>query len=242
MSKRSSEENGTSLARSSKRFCLENEEIESQKVLRELSVLFPEEKFCKRVPRVVMKHMIYSRLTNRTKVDKEIDELQHNGVVRMFKLGGEQESLAILFEKDFIELIKRRCANSSLIEKFVKNLLKKIRDINVDKSTLAQSGFSENDIKGLVQDCLLTVRSATTYWFCFPGAGEFMKCYIKGRQAIISAIKKSKYQQILQNELESRNMKKTVQLGVAYHIHDIIGADLVSSVPTSSGPLLRFSK
>ena len=166
MSKRSSEENGTSLARSSKRFCLENEEIESQKVLRELSVLFPEEKFCKRVPRVVMKHMIYSRLTNRTKVDKEIvgslqrskdffkqffnisqDELQHNGVVRMFKLGGEQESLAILFEKDFIELIKRRCANSSLIEKFVKNLLKKIRDINVDKSTLAQSGFSENDIK-----------------------------------------------------------------------------------------------
>ena len=29
-------------------------------------------------------------------------------------------------------------------------------------------------------------------------------------------------------ELESRPMKKTALLGVSYHIHDIIGADLVS--------------
>jgi len=117
----------------------------------------------------------------------------------MFKLGGEQESLAILFESDFIQLIRQRCNNSSLVEKFIRNVLKKIHDINIDKSTLAQSGFLENDIKGLVQDRLLTVRTPSTYWFCFPGAGEFMKSYIKGRQAIMSVIKKSKYQQILQN-------------------------------------------
>jgi len=77
-----------------------------------------------------------------------------------------------------------------------------------------------------------------------------MRSYRKGRQAILSAIRKSKYQQILQNvitslvnnnldkililgclisqDLEARNMKKTVQLGMAYHIPDIIGADLVS--------------
>ena len=38
----------------------------------ELALLFPEEKFLKRVPRVVMKHMVYSRIPNRTLVDKEI--------------------------------------------------------------------------------------------------------------------------------------------------------------------------
>lgn len=65
----------------------------------------------------------------------------------MFKLGGEQDSLAILFENDFIQLIKRRCNNSSLIEKFIKNVLRKIHDISIDKSTLTQSGFSEDDIK-----------------------------------------------------------------------------------------------
>lgn len=240
MSKRPAEDE--CLLRSSKQLCSRNPENQSQKALKELSLLFPEEKFCKRVPVVVMKHMIYSRITNRTKADKEIDELQHNGLIRMFKLGGEQESLAILFESDFIQLIRQRCNNSSLVEKFIRNVLKKIHDINIDKSTLAQSGFLENDIKGLVQDRLLTVRTPSTYWFCFPGAGEFMKSYIKGRQAIMSVIKKSKYQQILQNELEGRNMKKSVQLGIAYHIHDIIGADLVSCVPTSSGPLLRISK
>jgi len=226
MSKRPAEEN--SHLSPGKHLCLGKTETQSQKVLQELSLLFPQEKFCKRVPQVVMKHMVYSHVTNRTKVDKEIDELQHSGVIRMFKLGGEQDSLAILFENDFIQLIKRRCNNSSLIEKFIKNVLRKIHDISIDKSTLTQSGFSEDDIKGLVQECLLTVRTPSTYWFCFPGAGEFMRSYRKGRQAILSAIRKSKYQQILQNDLEARNMKKTVQLGMAYHIPDIIGADLVS--------------
>ena len=49
----------------------------------------------------------------------------------------------------------------------------------------------------LVRECLLTVKSANSYWFCFPGAGEFMKCYIRGRNAVLSTIRKSKYQQIL---------------------------------------------
>lgn len=76
-----------------------------------------------------------------------------------------------------------------------------------------------------------------------------MKAYLKGRQSVLGAVKKSKYQQILQSvrildyktiiskylfkffplkELESRDMKKTVSLSVTYHVHDIIGADLVT--------------
>lgn len=45
---------------------------ESEGALGELLCLFPEEKFVKRVPPVVMKHMLYSLIPNRTLVDKEI--------------------------------------------------------------------------------------------------------------------------------------------------------------------------
>lgn len=70
MSKRPAEEN--SHLSPGKHLCLGKTETQSQKVLQELSLLFPQEKFCKRVPQVVMKHMVYSHVTNRTKVDKEI--------------------------------------------------------------------------------------------------------------------------------------------------------------------------
>lgn len=55
-----------------KQQCIAKDVLESEKVLRELSMLFPEDKFLSRVPRVVMKHMVYSRIPNRTLVDKQI--------------------------------------------------------------------------------------------------------------------------------------------------------------------------
>ncbi len=73
MSKRKNEESEIPIYSSPvKQQCVANDVRETEKILRELSLLFPEEKFLKRVPRVVMKHMIYSRISNRTVVDKEI--------------------------------------------------------------------------------------------------------------------------------------------------------------------------
>ncbi len=72
MSKRKNEVGEITQSSPCKQQCLEKNVRQSEKVLRELSMLFPEEKFLKRVPRVVMKHMVYSQIPNRTVVDKEI--------------------------------------------------------------------------------------------------------------------------------------------------------------------------
>ena len=72
MNKRKNETEEVTLSSPYKQQCLVKNVSESEKVLMELALLFPEEKFLKRVPRVVMKHMVYSRIPNRTLVDKEI--------------------------------------------------------------------------------------------------------------------------------------------------------------------------
>lgn len=72
MSKRKIEVGEFSLSSPEKQQCIAKDVRESEEALRQLSMLFPEEKFLGRVPRVVMKHMIYSRIPNRTLVDKEI--------------------------------------------------------------------------------------------------------------------------------------------------------------------------
>ena len=75
------------------------------------------------------------------------DELSQNGTIRMFKLGGEQESLAVLFMDQYLEIIERKCSNLPLTKKFINKILVEIREISIEKSRLSQAGFTESDIK-----------------------------------------------------------------------------------------------
>ncbi|XP_046441847.1 uncharacterized protein LOC124192531 [Daphnia pulex] len=148
MSKRKNEESEIVIYSSPvKQQCVANDVRETEKILRELSLLFPEEKFLKRVPRVVMKHMIYSRISNRTVVDKEIDELTQNGVIRLFKLGSEEESLAVLFMDQYKEIINRKCSDLSLAKKFISKILDRIKETTLEKEALIRTDFSEENIK-----------------------------------------------------------------------------------------------
>ena len=78
MSKRRSEDNGVDIP--SKRTSTETTSssissggsTETEKILKELSTLVPVEKFNHKVPPVVMKHMLYSQIQDRTKVDREM--------------------------------------------------------------------------------------------------------------------------------------------------------------------------
>ena len=137
-----------------KQQCVVNNVCETEKILRELSRMFPEEQFLKRIPCVVMKHMIYSKISNRTVVDKEIvfflflqDELTKNGVIRLFKLGSEEESLAVLFMDQYKEIILRKCSDLSLTKKFISRILDKIKETTVEKEALIKAHFTEENIK-----------------------------------------------------------------------------------------------
>lgn len=65
----------------------------------------------------------------------------------MFKLGGEQESLAVLFKDDYLQLVRRRCSSSLVIQKFLSTIVEKINEISIEKSALLKAGFTEDDIK-----------------------------------------------------------------------------------------------
>ncbi len=48
-----------------------------------------------------------------------------------------------------------------------------------------------------------------------------------GRKAVLGMVKKSKYGEILKTELEGRRTTSHVKFQMKYHVHDIIGAELV---------------
>uniref|UniRef100_A0A4X2M8F8 Serine/threonine kinase 19 n=1 Tax=Vombatus ursinus TaxID=29139 RepID=A0A4X2M8F8_VOMUR len=92
----------------------------------------------------------------------------------------------------------------------------------------------------LVNAGVLTVRDAGSWWLSVPGAGRFVKYFVKGRQAVLGMVRKSKYRELSLSELLGRRAPLSVRLGLPYHVHDLIGGQLLDIVPTASGTLLRL--
>lgn len=51
--------------------------------------------------------------------------------------------------------------------------------------------------------------------------------FLSGRKAVLGMVKKSKYSEVLQAELEERRTTVHVKFHMKYHVHDIVGAELV---------------
>ncbi|XP_077856537.1 winged helix repair factor 1-like isoform X1 [Macaca mulatta] len=60
------------------------------------------------------------------------------------------------------------------------------------------------------------------------------------REAVLGMVRKAKYQELLLSELLGRRAPAVVRLGLTYHVHDLIGAQLMDCISTTSGTLLRL--
>nr|CAD7406320.1 unnamed protein product [Timema poppensis] len=189
--------------------------------------VFPLTKFEDMLPPILLVNQVYTIISNKTAVDKELNLLQSKGVIRVFKLVGAETVLVVIFFKDLTEHVIKHCPEKPVINRFLK-ILPQVQDVIVEKRFLREElGFLEQEISDLVGCGMLTLRSAASYWLSFPNSGEFLRIYFKGRKSVLGTIKKSKFSEILQPELEDRNLDKSVKLGIKYHIHDLIGAELV---------------
>lgn len=219
-----------------------NTPSDTEAALLYLKSKFPIEKFKGRLPPVLLVHQIYSIIKCKTLVDRDVNCLQAKGAVRLFKLGGEETALVVVYSDELINHITQHCPTKPVINRFLKDLIPKVQDVSIDKTLLQELGFTQQEMSDLVRAGLLTLRSTASFWFSFPNAGEFMRTYLKGRKSVLRTIRKCKFSEILQFELEQRKLEKSAKLGMFYHIHDIIGAELVKCIETTSGTLLRLIK
>ncbi|KAK7507971.1 hypothetical protein BaRGS_00000936 [Batillaria attramentaria] len=189
-----------------------------------LRSMFPEGKFENRLPPIILKHQVYSYVKNRTLADKQMNDMRASGEIKMFKLGAEAGERSLVFTNKVNSCIVGQCT-----------------DISLDKDRLVKDfGFTDLEITQLVHASVLTVRDVGSWWLSIPNAGIFLKTFIRGRKAVLTMIRKSKYREVLKNDLQKRRWPRLARLGILYHIHDVIGADLVDCISTTSGELLRL--
>ncbi|XP_074839323.1 winged helix repair factor 1-like isoform X2 [Carettochelys insculpta] len=213
--------------------------------LRYLVSLFPRQLFEDALPPLVLKHQLYSLVRDRTAVDRHLSRLKDEGLIRLFQLGFEADVFGVAFTQDYTDKVLQAVAgkeHAGTVRRFLETALASCAEISYDKGRmLSDFGFQDSDITQLVSAGVLTVRDAGSWWLAVPGAGRFVKCFLQGRKAVLAMIQKAKYKEVLLSDLQSRRPPRAVKLGLCYHIHDLIGAQLVDCVPSTSGTLLRLA-
>ncbi|XP_066498655.1 serine/threonine-protein kinase 19 [Hoplias malabaricus] len=212
--------------------------------LESLMTLFPRKLFNDSLPQIVFKHQLYSLHSDKTLVDKQVNELRDKGELLVFQLGFDSGAFALVFHADYrAKVLAGEAGRDTLgtVEKFLDKVLPVCSDLSFSKDKmLKQFLFTDSEITQLVKSGVLTVRDAGSWWLSIPNSGRFTKYFIQGRKAVLSMVKKSKYNEILKNDLEERRTPSQVKMHIKYHIHDIVGAELVECIQTTSGTLLRF--
>ncbi|KAM9844145.1 inactive serine/threonine-protein kinase 19-like isoform 2-T2 [Aulostomus maculatus] len=210
-----------------------------------LMTLFPRKLFNDALPPIVLKHQLYSMHKDKTMVDKEMNKLREQGELLMFQLGFDAEAFGLVFAPDYkakvLAGVEGRVTQGT-VDKFLDKVLPSCMDLSFSKDKMLKEFlFTDSEITQLVKSGVLTVRDAGSWWLSIPNSGKFTKYFIQGRKAVLAMVKKSKYSEVLRAELEERKTTSQVKFHMKYHIHDILGAELVDSIPTTSGTLLRFA-
>uniref|UniRef100_A0A3P8W4H1 Serine/threonine kinase 19 n=1 Tax=Cynoglossus semilaevis TaxID=244447 RepID=A0A3P8W4H1_CYNSE len=213
-----------------------DEPTDIKSTLEYIMTLFPRKIFNDALPKIVLKHQLYSLHNDKTLVDKEL---------LMFQLGFDTEAFGLTFASDYKAKVlagEEGKVTRATVEKFLEKLLtSSCIDLSFSKDKMLREFlFTDSEITQLVKSGVLTVRDAGSWWLSIPNSGKFTKYFIQGRKAVLGMVKKSKYGEVLQAELEGRRTTSQVKFHMKYHIHDIVGADLVKSISTTSGTLLRF--
>ncbi|XP_073741024.1 inactive serine/threonine-protein kinase 19 isoform X1 [Callorhinus ursinus] len=210
----------------------------------ELVQLFPRSLFEDALPPIALRSQVYSLVPDRTAADRQLKALQEQGEIRIIQLGFDLDAHGIIFTEDYRTRVLKACDGrpyAGAVQKFLASVLPACGDLSFQQDQMTQTfGFRDPEITQLVNAGVLTVRDAGSWWLAVPGAGRFIKYFVKGRQAVLGMVRKAKYRELLLSELLGRRAPAAVRLGLTYHVHDLIGAQLVDCVSTTSGTLLRL--
>uniref|UniRef100_A0A8C4Q2U6 Serine/threonine kinase 19 n=1 Tax=Eptatretus burgeri TaxID=7764 RepID=A0A8C4Q2U6_EPTBU len=194
-------------------------------------------------PPIVLKHQLYSLLHNRTTVDQQLESLRKSGKVQVLNLGCAPDTYAVVTTSCYATRVRASSSGQpwdAVAERFLRQVSEHCGDIWLARERLIDLKFSDADVTKLINAGLLTARAVGSWWISIPGLGKFVKLYLKGRKAVLLAIQKSRHHEILESELKNRRLGPGAHLGVPYLLHDIIGADLLRCVNTTSGKILRL--
>jgi hypothetical protein len=161
---------------------------------------FPTDYFNKNLPPVMLQSQLSSIIESKSALESQLRKLAEDGEILIFSnaLSGGNSNF-IVFYQDFANI-----QAEGIYHRFVTQVLGKnnqpgmIRWISKE-DLMKKWKFRESEVRQLVNSGYLAIHEVGLYTLSLPGAGQFVKAYNQGDKSIRSAIKRAKYQEVLQN-------------------------------------------
>lgn len=204
----------------------------------------------------ILQSQLYSSVKDRTQVDRDLETLKKDKVLRVFKLSTGQDDHAIMFMDDYLKQMaftaKRSRGNnqvgSEVFDWFERYVVHSKLDVSIDHlelcSLLSHGGaVTDKHITLLMNAGLLTRQliDPNMYWFAIPSIGPILKGLSQGRKEILSLLSRRKYKEMPLSSLEKTRLRLS-SLDVRFHLRDLIGSGHIKTVQTPTGLLARISK
>ncbi|XP_050251703.1 uncharacterized protein LOC126698486 isoform X2 [Quercus robur] len=218
----------------------------------------------------ILRSQLYSSVKDRTQVDRELESLRREKVVRIFKLNTGQDDHAIMFLDDYLNQMEN--VVKRLEEKEGDQVFKWFRthviDSKLEPSIEHQELYTLLSLGGMVKDGhisllinagLLILKSVVLwsfsvlasytrqlidpnmYWFAIPNIGSVLKGLSQGRKEVLSFLNRRRYKEMMLASMEKKRLRFS-PLDMRFHLRDLIGSGHLKTVQTSTGLLVRVSK
>lgn len=191
---------------------------------------------------IITKAMLYSLMSNKTQVDKDLSELRHGNKIMWFSFRSSSSDYLMLF-KDYASLLMKILPECNIsYSKFIDAFKKQSDVIYFSKVDLkGKFCLSDDAIKILINHKLLVINSNQMYEFSVPSSGNFMELLSLGKKRIMNVLQNRPSNEILEKELLDMKLRNC-SLGTKYLLYDLIGNGQVRSVKCGMGNLIRLVK
>ncbi|XP_031503385.1 uncharacterized protein LOC116266352 isoform X2 [Nymphaea colorata] len=204
----------------------------------------------------ILRSQLYSSVKDRTQVDRELESLRKEKVLRIFKLNTGQDDQAVMFMDDYLKqmdsAVKRVKAKDPadvvVFEWFKMYVITSNLDVGIGHHELcfllsSAGNVKDDHISLLINAGLVTRQLADSdmYWFSIPNIGSLLKGLSQGRKELMSFMKRRKYKEMMLALLEKKRLRFS-QLDIRFHLRDLIGTGLLKTVETPTGLLVRVAK
>ncbi|KZV21495.1 serine/threonine-protein kinase 19 [Dorcoceras hygrometricum] len=204
----------------------------------------------------VLRSQLYSSVIDRTQVDRDLESLRRDRVLRVFKLNTGQDDHAIMFMDDYvnqIEGVMRRLEEKkqndvTVFEWFKMHVIPSKLDTSIGHEELCSlmslgGVVKENHITQLINAGLLVCQliDRNMYWFSIPNIGSVLKGLSQGRKELLSLLNRKRYKEMLLATLEKQHLRLS-PLDIRFHLRDLIGSGHLKTVQTPSGLVVRVAK
>ncbi|CDY31959.1 hypothetical protein HID58_024583 [Brassica napus] len=199
------------------------------------------------VPPFILQSQLYSSVNDRTQVDRELERLRRDKVVRVFKLNTGQDDHAIIFLDDYLNQVDRiakrmeekKQSDTDIFKWFKEHVL----DSKLEPSIAHHELCSLLSLGGNVKDAHITLLinaglltrqliDPDMYWFAIPGIGKLKE--------LLSLLKRKRHKEMFLAELEKKRLRYS-PLDMRFHIRDLIGSGHLKTFQTTSGLVVRVS-